>query len=88
MSLLSTGSPWGRFEAPLVIRPGRRAWRRLPGVALAVALNVAAVLLLVSQGLAAAWVGVALATLGWVVTGRLAARNPQVRSRGRHEPDR
>jgi hypothetical protein len=87
MSLLSSGSSWGRFEAPPMTRPGRQAWRRLPGVVLAVALNVAAVLLLVSQGLTGAWVGVALATLGWLATGRLAARDPRERSRDRHEPD-
>jgi len=87
MSLLSGGSSWGRFEAPLVTRPGRQAWRRLPGVVLAVALDAGALLLLVSQGLAGAWVGVALAAPGWVATGRLAARNPRERSRGHHGLD-
>ncbi|WP_405720231.1 hypothetical protein OG607_07355 [Streptomyces sp. NBC_01537] len=56
--------------------PAHRAHLRVLAVAFAVATNAAAALLMTTRGLPEAVAGAALAGVGWVVTGRLAAWHP------------
>ncbi|WP_405539328.1 hypothetical protein OG787_45470 [Streptomyces sp. NBC_00075] len=78
MSALTPGirrvrSPARGFRGAAAHRAGLRVW----AIAFAVVLDVTAAYLVTTRRLPEAVAGIALAGLGWVVTGRLAAWRPR-----------
>lgn len=65
-----------RPDRPVAATAPRQAWRRAAFVLLAMGLDAAAAVMLVSQHLPEAVFGVFLAGLGWLTTRRLAAWYP------------
>ncbi|WP_405885041.1 hypothetical protein OG762_43785 [Streptomyces sp. NBC_01136] len=76
MSHLMPGIFRSRPERPLTASAPREAWQRAAFVLLAVGLDAAAVVMLVSRHLPNALVGVGLAGLAWFTTGRIATWYP------------
>ncbi|MFE4756115.1 hypothetical protein ACFRIB_38830 [Streptomyces mirabilis] len=76
MSHLTPGLFRSRPDHPIAATAPREVWQRAAFVLLAVGLDMAAAVMLVSQQLPGALVGVLAAGLGWFTTGRIAAWYP------------
>ncbi|MFF4211210.1 hypothetical protein ACFYZE_18020 [Streptomyces sp. NPDC001796] len=66
----------GRPDRPVAATAPRQSWRRAALILLAMGLDAAAAVMLVSQHLPQAVIGVLLAGLGWLTTRRVAAWYP------------
>jgi hypothetical protein len=76
MSHLTPGIFRSRPDRPIATTAPREAWQRAAFILLAVGLDVAAAVMLLSQHLPSAGAGVLLGGLGWLATGRVAAWYP------------
>ncbi|MFD7003891.1 hypothetical protein ACFWA5_48620 [Streptomyces mirabilis] len=76
MSRLSPGLFRPRLDRPIAATAPREAWQRAAFVLLALVLDIAAAVMLVSQRLPNALAAVLAASLGWFTTGRIAAWYP------------
>ncbi|MFF3906359.1 hypothetical protein ACFYZJ_10155 [Streptomyces sp. NPDC001848] len=76
MSHIASAVFRGRPGRPVAATAPRRARLRAAIILLAVGLDTAAAVMLISQHLAEALFGVFLAVLGWLTTRRLATRYP------------
>ncbi|MEU6657279.1 hypothetical protein ABZ904_50500 [Streptomyces sp. NPDC046900] len=76
MSHLAPGIFHGRLDRPIAATAPAEAWQRTSFVFLAVGLDVAAAVRLLSRHLPSAVAGVLLGGLGWFATGRVAAWYP------------
>lgn len=84
MSHLTPGIFRSRPDRPTAPSAPREAWQRTALVILAVGLDVAAALMVISRHLPNALAGVLLGGLGWFTTGRVTAWYP-ASSRGELE---
>ncbi|MGW3984969.1 hypothetical protein [Streptomyces mirabilis] len=76
MSHLTSGLFRSRPGHPIAATAPREVWQRAAFVFLVVGLDTVAAVMLVSQRLPGALVGVLAAGLGWFATGRIAAWYP------------
>lgn len=75
MSMLTSGLFHSRPGRRLPVIGARPSWRRAALVLLAVGLDTAAVMMLLSRHLPNAMAGLLLAGLGWVIAGHIATRH-------------